>query len=355
MVIALIMSLVTACGTTQVQTKSKTGNMIPGNSPADTAKMYDQSGKMLQQPGVQMPVQLAVTMINNKPYVSVDKLVSILQFHTKWNPNTKTMQIGDNDVEFELSADQKEALKEGDKLFLQDPPVMYNDKLYMTVTAAADLFHNDMHFKVLDHQIRIYGLPEDMLIKQNVPQSQSIPGLEFREDPQDPNQTSTETGMSHESEQTAWSQLQAVSTVASPQSVQLKNINMSQLISTANRYLGVKYEFGAKPYPVSGTFDCSSFTQYVFGKFGISLPRISRTQAQIGMNVSRNNLRVGDLLFFYVPGRFKTNTTVGHVGIYIGNMQMIDANTAPKNGVQINKINTPYWQKTFLKAKRIAY
>ncbi len=60
-------------------------------------------------------------------------------------------------------------------------------------------------------------------------------------------------------------------------------------------------------------------------------------------------------MFFYVPGRFKTNKTVGHVGIYIGNMQMLNASPKPKNGVQITNINKPYWKTTFLRAKRIAY
>jgi cell wall-associated NlpC family hydrolase len=71
--------------------------------------------------------------------------------------------------------------------------------------------------------------------------------------------------------------------------------------------------------------------------------------------VSRQSLRRGDLLFFYVPGRFKSNNVVGHVGIYIGNRQMIHAGTEPKNGVQIRSIDRDYWKRTFLSAKRVAY
>jgi hypothetical protein len=54
-----------------------------------------------------------------------------------------------------------------------------------------------------------------------------------------------------------------------------------------------------------------------------------------------------------VPGRFKTDKIVGHVGIYMGNNQMIHASPKPKDGVQITNINQPYWKKTFLSAKRL--
>ncbi|MNF16046.1 Murein DD-endopeptidase MepH precursor [compost metagenome] len=70
--------------------------------------------------------------------------------------------------------------------------------------------------------------------------------------------------------------------------------------------------------------------------------------------MSRSSLRVGDLLYFYVPGRFQTNKTVGHVGIYIGNRNMINSSPAPKDGVQIISIDKAYWKRTFLFAKRIA-
>src|SRR5690606_7597956 len=124
----------------------------------------------------------------------------------------------------------------------------------------------------------------------------------------------------------------------------LKNINMNAMLRTAKRYLGVKYKFGAKPYPQSKRFDCSTFTQYVYGKYGVSLPRTARAQTRKGTAVSRKNLRKGDLMYFYVPGRFKKQKTIGHVGIYIGNQKMIHASPQPKNGVQITNINKPYWK-----------
>jgi cell wall-associated NlpC family hydrolase len=73
-------------------------------------------------------------------------------------------------------------------------------------------------------------------------------------------------------------------------------------------------------------------------------------QAKRGYRVSRKNLKKGDLLFFYTPGRYRSNRIVGHVGIYIGNDRMI--NTWGRPGVTITRL-TSYWDRRFLFAKRV--
>ncbi|MCF6509822.1 NlpC/P60 family protein [Blastococcus sp. MG754426] len=79
-----------------------------------------------------------------------------------------------------------------------------------------------------------------------------------------------------------------------------------------------------KPYVWAATgpsaFDCSGLTSYAYRAAGISLPRASRNQAGVGRAVSRAELRPGDLVFFYSP--------ISHVGIYIGNGQMVHAPTS---------------------------
>ena len=67
-------------------------------------------------------------------------------------------------------------------------------------------------------------------------------------------------------------------------------------------------------------YDCSGLTAYAFKAAGISLPHSSRLQSQMGQAVSRDQLQPGDLVFFYSP--------VSHVGIYIGNGQMVHAPTS---------------------------
>jgi cell wall-associated NlpC family hydrolase len=69
-----------------------------------------------------------------------------------------------------------------------------------------------------------------------------------------------------------------------------------------------------------GSYDCSGLTSYAFRAAGINLPHSSAAQSRMGQAVSRDQLQPGDLVFFYSP--------VSHVGIYIGNGQMVHAPTS---------------------------
>ncbi len=68
------------------------------------------------------------------------------------------------------------------------------------------------------------------------------------------------------------------------------------------------------------SYDCSGLTAYAFRAAGITLPHSSLMQSRMGQSVSRDQLQPGDLVFFYSP--------VSHVGIYIGNGQMVHAPTS---------------------------
>ena len=93
----------------------------------------------------------------------------------------------------------------------------------------------------------------------------------------------------------------------------------SQVISIGRRYLGTPYKFGATAGQTRN-FDCSSFTQYVFKKVGVYLPRTSQQQAHVGRYVSRSNLRAGDLVFFSIPSK---PGVIHHVAIYMGNNKLL--------------------------------
>ncbi len=118
----------------------------------------------------------------------------------------------------------------------------------------------------------------------------------------------------------------------------------AQIINAAIGLLGVRYRFGGET--VNG-MDCSSFIQKVYRIAGIELPRTARYQAQFGVKVSKEDLRPGDLLFFQTYAKFPS-----HVGIYIGNGQMIHASSSHKS-ITISSINHPYFKRRFLFAKRI--
>jgi cell wall-associated NlpC family hydrolase len=87
-------------------------------------------------------------------------------------------------------------------------------------------------------------------------------------------------------------------------------------VDTALAQRGTPYVWaGAAP----GGFDCSGLTQYAFAAAGITLPHSSKAQSTMGTAIARADLQPGDLVFFYSP--------VSHVGIYIGNGQMVHAPT----------------------------
>jgi cell wall-associated NlpC family hydrolase len=120
-----------------------------------------------------------------------------------------------------------------------------------------------------------------------------------------------------------------------------------QIIALGEHYRGTPYKFGAKSGQTRN-FDCSSFTQYIFGRYGIHLPRTAAAQSKMGTYVSRGNWKVGDLLFFTVPGR----RGVAHVGVYIGNNKMLQ--TYGAGGVKITPVNS-YWRSHYITARRVIH
>ncbi|MEK8131417.1 C40 family peptidase [Paenibacillus filicis] len=121
----------------------------------------------------------------------------------------------------------------------------------------------------------------------------------------------------------------------------------SKIIQTGKHYLGVPYKFGAKSGNTS-SFDCSSFTQYVFKKHGISLPRSSQDQSKVGRKVSKSQLQPGDLVF----SDTNRDGRINHVSIYIGNGKLLHTYKVGV-GVTISNFKGSTWDKTFVTARRV--
>ncbi|TQE91443.1 C40 family peptidase [Ureibacillus terrenus] len=117
-----------------------------------------------------------------------------------------------------------------------------------------------------------------------------------------------------------------------------------QLITTAKQYIGVPYLWGGT---TAKGFDCSGYVQRVFADLGIELNRTSAAQYTQGVPVSRQNLQIGDLVFFNTSG-----SGVSHVGIYIGNNEFI--NSSSSKGVSIASLDSSYWNSRYVGARRIA-
>jgi peptidoglycan DL-endopeptidase CwlO len=110
----------------------------------------------------------------------------------------------------------------------------------------------------------------------------------------------------------------------------------SGVVADAQKYLGVPYLWGGTD-PAKG-LDCSGLTQRVYADMGISLPRTAAQQATSGQAVaSLADARPGDLVFF---DNSSSRAGMDHVGIYIGNGQMI---AAPQEGetVKVQPVGKP--------------
>ncbi|CDF58131.1 C40 family peptidase [Thermobrachium celere] len=121
--------------------------------------------------------------------------------------------------------------------------------------------------------------------------------------------------------------------------------NVSELINIALSLQGIRYRYGGTT--LNG-FDCSGFTQYVYRQIGVNIPRTASEQAQVGLAVSKESLRPGDLVFFET-----VRAGISHVGIYIGNGQFIHASSGSSYKVKISDLNSSYYKPRYRGAVRI--
>ena len=110
-------------------------------------------------------------------------------------------------------------------------------------------------------------------------------------------------------------------------------------------WVGTRYHFGGLSRE---GIDCSAFTREVFRtSFNVELPRTANMQSVLGTTVGREQLKFGDLVFFHTAGYAK----VTHVGIYVG--EGLFANASCSRGVTVASLESKYWAKHYLYAKRL--
>lgn len=131
---------------------------------------------------------------------------------------------------------------------------------------------------------------------------------------------------------------------ASSASASTTGASGSQILAEARKYLGTPYVYGgASP---SG-FDCSGFVYYVLKQVGYSPYRTPASQYQQGSSIAKEDLQVGDLVFFS-----SNSTTITHVGIYSGNGQFIHAPNS-RSTVSYSDLTSGYWANTYYGARRM--
>ena len=122
-----------------------------------------------------------------------------------------------------------------------------------------------------------------------------------------------------------------------------KEPSKSVLMSHYDEWKGTRYRMGGLS---EKGVDCSGFVYLAYkNKLGIDLPRTTEKQMRIGSSVSKKNLKVGDLVFF------KTGRKLRHVGIYVGDNEIIHASSS--KGVIKSSLSNHYWQKKYWQARRV--
>jgi hypothetical protein len=116
----------------------------------------------------------------------------------------------------------------------------------------------------------------------------------------------------------------------------------------AKKFLNIPYVWGATG---PDKFDCSGFTQKIYAKSGIVLPRHSTRQAKVGEYVTYDNLERGDMVFFDTDR--KATGVVNHVGIYLEDGKFIHASSGNKKVVITNFNEKPFYRNRFLWGRRV--
>ena len=117
----------------------------------------------------------------------------------------------------------------------------------------------------------------------------------------------------------------------------------SALLATASRQVGVRYRWGGMS---PRGFDCSGFIGYVMRAVGVSLPRTTYAMWTEGRPVLRDQLKLGDIVFFNT-----TRPGPSHAGIYVGNNQFVHSSSG-FGRVTVTSMDYRYYKPRYLGARR---
>lgn len=120
------------------------------------------------------------------------------------------------------------------------------------------------------------------------------------------------------------------------------------LVKVAKSFMGAPYKYGGES--VRG-LDCSAFVKKIYEIFDVQLPRSAREQFRVGARIEKEELSVGDLVFFRTQRYAKYPT---HVGIYIGDGNFIHSSSSHcKDGVKIDGLASEFYSKAYIGAVRV--
>lgn len=129
------------------------------------------------------------------------------------------------------------------------------------------------------------------------------------------------------------------------ETVQSTTSKGEEVIAYAKQFLGCRYVYGGSGPSV---FDCSGFTMFVYSHFGFNIGHSAVTQAYVGTYVPRSALQPGDLIII----NNESNTSIGHVGMYVGGGNFIHASSG-SGKIIISPLSNAYYNARYVTARRI--
>ena len=124
----------------------------------------------------------------------------------------------------------------------------------------------------------------------------------------------------------------------------ITNLDQAKMMREISKMMGVSYRLGGSD---ENGIDCSAYTMMVYkNSIGKLLPRSSAEQYKIGIPISNEDLKFGDLVFFNTTGE-----TASHVGIYLGDD--LFAHASVSLGVTISSLESYYFKQRYNGARRI--
>lgn len=124
-------------------------------------------------------------------------------------------------------------------------------------------------------------------------------------------------------------------------------------VTVADSYaiVGTALSLRGAPYRNGGSdpsgFDCSGFVWYVFNQHGIRVPRTVGEQYRQGIDVTRDTLEAGDLVFFNTE-----SSGPSHVGMVVGGDEFVHAPSS-RGDVRVERLTARYWSSRYLGARRM--
>jgi len=241
-------------------------------------------------------------MKDGKVWIPADRAAQLFHYRYVWEPGSHIAEMGYTDPLYKFKIGSKKA-NVGDKtVLLNEAPRVKDDTLYLETSSLSQLWQTPVRWDAKTNSVVV--MPPTASPNGNTLKAKSVGNAG----------------------------------------------DATEVITFAKQFMNTPYRFSAGPYEQTHAFDCSSFMQYIFRHVGINLPRSSRSQSNVGQLIDRDALMPGDLIFFNTPGRFSSNRIVGHVGLYIGNNQVIHTYGSP--GVTITTL-TESWNRRYLWARRV--